>query len=282
MLQNDFWGHVIGNTKDFAEHLPTRVSSRYSHAADVALVTDLVHNSNYPRSADVSRADLWSTFGVHSDQYDNTPQRCSMLSLWEIQLELGEIPDLLSNNLLMPCWQENHVGSTLSLPQTHSPPAWRLARQGSDDGHEILQELEEERSEGEDEESVAIGGQDSRSASEPVDPRSIYLFKSKRFGATTGEREAQEHEDGDETEEDREDNGEEKEQGSEERAKQERHPVYGILRCAQGEEMEDEYRHDRKDSGVFMQGPDDELEALWVQGIPSLGYSLTMHASCWD
>ncbi|KAF9945445.1 hypothetical protein BGZ70_003802, partial [Mortierella alpina] len=183
-----------------------------------------------------------------------------MLSLWEIQLELGEIPDLLSNNLLMPCWQGKHVDKTLYLLQTHSPPARRLIRHDSGDGHEILQNTEEERSEREDEEGVAIGGQDSRSTSEPVDPRSICLSKPKRFGATTGERVAQEHEDGDETEEDRKDDGEEKEQGSKERTKPEPHPVYGMLRSAQGEE-EDEYRHDRKDSGVFMHSPEDDLEA---------------------
>lgn len=191
---------------------------------------------------------------------------------------LGKIPDLISNNLLTPCLQENHVDCTLSIQQTHSPPAWRLTGEASDDGDEILWDLKDKRLEGRVVKFIAYGGQDSSSSSEPVGQSSIiYFSESKRVGATTGEGEGQEHEDEDETEEDKEVE-EEQEQDAQERTKPGCHPVYGMLLCTQDEEA-DEYRHDRKDSGVFMHSLEDEFEALWVQGPLLLACALT-HPSC--
>jgi len=213
-------------------------------------------------------------------------------SLWEIQLELGEIPDMISNNLLTPC-DEHPPQSEGGFFVFGCSPSSRLTlydlvdEQGEID--RVAMTLFDQVEEGE--EDVKEGREDS-TQSEPLalfgllssPPYTPFtdLMEESSTGACLrlSSLDEQEYGDGDYGEEleRRKEEGEEvvgdgnededvdeealeKKEGSRVLSHPLNHPIYGMLGTI-GDERDDPeidqvgnelFRHDRKDSGVFLQ-----------------------------
>ncbi|KAG0351904.1 hypothetical protein BGZ54_003053 [Gamsiella multidivaricata] len=162
-------------------------------------------------------------------------------NLWEIQLELGEIPDMMSNNLLEPC-------SPLYFARGESRSSFASSSKDYCLDRDVLED-EQEEYDVEEEDGVLMLhlGEVSCEIEPPMQTEDIlpsmsFLDLMDILGAGVGQAE-----DG---------NGEEDEEEEDELERKDWntaviHPVYGMLRNPL-EEQGGESRHDRKDSGVFV------------------------------
>ncbi|KAF9357709.1 hypothetical protein BGX26_003228 [Mortierella sp. AD094] len=204
-----------------------------------------------------------------SEIEDDIPQNYS--NLWEIQLELGEIPDMISNNILKPCPLSsynrhapqnmqlcNHAEMASLEHEMEDEAEEELEKRDDDDENkeEEEEEVEEEGDYEEGEEGMVWPSEVSIESEPPVQSerllRTMFFFACKS-SPSTGVYQEQEYGDGDESE------GEEDEDEDEEDNKWDvavNHPVYGMLSSSL-ELKGGEFRHDRKDSGVFMHGDRD-------------------------
>ncbi|KAG0312912.1 hypothetical protein BGZ99_009208 [Dissophora globulifera] len=171
-------------------------------------------------------------------------------TLWEIQLELGEIPDMISNNLLEPCpTSSSSLRFDAYYLSAHNPCKGQVV--GKDQETVMIKDVDVKKDvEGKGKEEEAFVHRQREVSvvdSEPptrnrrlVWPTFLFLFKN---GSRPGIVPCPNNEG--------EDEGEVKEEGkSEQREALVNHPVYGML--SSREVQGGEFRHDRKDSGVFV------------------------------
>ncbi|KAF9106403.1 hypothetical protein BGX27_009178 [Mortierella sp. AM989] len=231
---------------------------------DNPLETDPLDNSTDWNSIQsfgaFSSDESFSSFAAIDSELDIIPQSYS--NLWEIQLELGEIPDMISNNLLEPCPLSSFTRHALHFSRPCDHVEITGLEQKIED--EIEEELEKgEKEEGEDDnddegdENQVWPSEVSIKSEPPVRNKhllpTMYSF-SYKTGPTTGVDQEQEYGDGEELE-----GGYDEEEDEEEDSRWDvavNHPVYGML-SSSFELRGGEFRHDRKDSGVFMHGDRD-------------------------
>ncbi|KAF9999648.1 hypothetical protein BGZ79_006737 [Entomortierella chlamydospora] len=208
---------------------------------------------SYDRSFEVSPCyeDFISPFTAFDSEIEEEDIPHSYSNLWEIQLELGEIPDMISNNLLKPCPLSSYNRPASQIMQLHNhaemeDEAEKELEKGDDDD-----ENEEESDYEEGEEGMAWPSEVSIESEPPVQNehllRKLFFF-GRKASPSTGVYQEQEYGDGDESEGEEDDNG---------WGVTVNHPVYGMLSSSL-ELKGGEFRYDRKDSGVFMHGCMDE------------------------
>ncbi|KAF9437347.1 hypothetical protein BGZ76_001113 [Entomortierella beljakovae] len=215
----------------------------------------------------LERSDSFDSFIIHENEFDTMSQ--SYTNLWEIQLELGEIPDMISNNLLEPC-------PLLDDTRDSSYPSGLYERiEISYQNHEVNDEVEEELEESEERESdeeeeddddegesdivwtseLSIKSEPPVQNEHPLPSKSIFDFRASQ---STGAYLEQEY--GDRVEKELfEDDADEDEERGGKWDQVVNHPVYGMLSSSL-ELQGGEFRHDRKDSGIFLQLDRDENE----------------------
>ncbi|KAF9203280.1 hypothetical protein BGZ49_006593 [Haplosporangium sp. Z 27] len=225
-----------------------------------------------------SRQDSFSSFDTldseledEDDDGDDIPQNYS--NLWEIQLELGEIPDMISNNLLKPCPLSNSTQHASYISQfckdaettgLESKVAEGLEKEDEEKKKE--EEAYDNDDDEEGEEDLVWPSEVSIESGPPVQSEKLWYIFGRKTEPTTGVYQEQEYGDGQSEEDDEEDEEDEEVVVRYEKDEKEKrdnkwgaamnHPVYGMLSCSL-EFGESEFRHDRKDSGVFMHGDRD-------------------------
>ncbi|KAK3808419.1 MAG: hypothetical protein J3Q66DRAFT_373979 [Benniella sp.] len=185
-------------------------------------------------SRGLSRVSSCSSFVSSIDEPSLSPQ--SYANLWEIQLELGEIPGMISNNLLEPC------RPSVAWPTATRVPSISMTERQSYDHYEQEASVIEQ--------DVADEEFSSKAESpECFWPRTAFFDLTDSSKGTRGYYDTE--------------YGDEEEELDYERTLQDLsvvHPIYGKMGSSL-EVQEGEYRHDRKDSGVFM-AEDDQNQCV--------------------